>query len=125
MSLKDLREGRINSRDKRKGRNIFVAAIEFLTKNKRIEETGRAAGSCCGCWERVLANESERGRDGCRPEGQRDGGTRLRKIRSEPSGASLVRRPTAASSTSTTCLCGRDDALDDLWRWRILRSRLG
>ena len=98
MSLKDLREGRINSRDKRKGRNIFVAAIEFLTKNKRIEETGRAAGSCCGCWERVLANESERGRDGCRPEGQRDGGTRLRKIRSEPSGASLVpAAPTAAS----------------------------
>jgi hypothetical protein len=43
MSLKELREGRINSRDKRKGRNIFVAAIEFLTKNKRIE-TDRTSG---------------------------------------------------------------------------------
>ena len=96
MSLKELREGRINSRDKRKGRNIFVAAIEFLTKNKRIEETGRAAGSCCGCWERVLANESERGRDGCRPDGQRDEGTPPKN----PFGAS---RSLARAGSSNSC----------------------
>ena len=86
MSLKELREGRINSRDKRKGRNIFVAAIEFLTKNKRTSE---------------------------------------KSVRSLPEPRSCRQLQQLPASTSTTCLCGRDDALDDLWSWRILWSRLG